>query len=705
MQITSQLLEAPTTDNTSDGDSLVALDASSMKAEDPGSVKSGGPDLDELEADQLKLLDPDVMDSEPLYVAPIGLVTLEDLSLRPQDGYHSSWRALPAAMQGQMPEECLVTIRFQATGPQDIVVGISSIEKPAVPMYEFRIGDKGNLATVLRKKMHAKPVRSIDCMACGKNVDYWITVKSGQIALGIGEVLGEGTLLLYNDEAADVCHRFVSFTNLKHDTVFKNIRIEAFKKDELQPSPERTDFVRVPGSDEGLTSEEKEMLDKCIAKHEAACATLRKRCAKFGSTYVPPTMASNFPWSLLKRISTHKQFSGGVDPTTVEEFDKAAQRAARFNIPVAPAPVPLVDRMKVDLETATSIDEAKRKARSERFTTGDQLPLMALQAQELDVLQVFSKDPDRVDPMPMSIVIPAKIHVFSMDKFICKQIRNNDVIAYFLHYGARDVEWLSDWTFNVVFGSAENASAALAHCSSPLPPKPTTVINTGTTVQTIEDPTKLVDLAALGWRLGNIMTKERRDSHGPQGQWVRVLLRQATHADVLLRKPDKPIPPQGPIPRRGSSVPGSTKLWGEEMWERSRKSSKDDRTERRRIPSKDADVGNGQPATRGRGRGVIRWHGGAAEDTSQVKGKKDTQQGERENEVSQNNTNGIEQPAWPAKKGKGRGVKRYRSEAQEDNDPVEEKEDAPQELERSAKVPRTEEEAHAGDKVVEVAAG
>ena len=38
--------------------------------------------------------------------------------------------------------------------------------------------------------------------------------------------------------------------------------------------------------------------------------------------------------------------------------------------------------------------------------------------------------------------------------------------------GARYVEWLSDWSFNVQFPSAQDAAAALAALSTPLPPVP-----------------------------------------------------------------------------------------------------------------------------------------------------------------------------------------------------------------------------------------
>lgn len=64
---------------------------------------------------------------------------------------------------------------------------------------------------------------------------------------------------------------------------------------------------------------------------------------------------------------------------------------------------------------------------------------------------------------------PHKIHIFSLDKVVCKQIRDNDVKAYFEGFSPKYVEWLSDWSFNVVFQDEEEAKKAAAAKSFALP--------------------------------------------------------------------------------------------------------------------------------------------------------------------------------------------------------------------------------------------
>lgn len=59
--------------------------------------------------------------------------------------------------------------------------------------------------------------------------------------------------------------------------------------------------------------------------------------------------------------------------------------------------------------------------------------------------------------------------MFSLDKLVCKQMRDNDVKAYFEGFGPKYVEWLSDWSFNVVFQDEEEAKKAAASKSFALP--------------------------------------------------------------------------------------------------------------------------------------------------------------------------------------------------------------------------------------------
>ncbi|CAN0000548.1 unnamed protein product [Choristocarpus tenellus] len=129
-------------------------------------------------------------------------------------------------------------------------------------------------------------------------------------------------------------------------------------------------------------------------------------------------------------------------------------------------------------------DEA-RSARASRFGVQDQMWSVQVDEQGLRPADVFIEDPDRADPIPGAKLMTHKVHVFSLDKEVCGKIRDNDVKArtqdgypdaYFEGFGPRYVEWLSDWSFNVVFADEADAKAAFAATSFPLPsPLPTSV--------------------------------------------------------------------------------------------------------------------------------------------------------------------------------------------------------------------------------------
>ncbi|CAM9930376.1 unnamed protein product, partial [Hapterophycus canaliculatus] len=124
---------------------------------------------------------------------------------------------------------------------------------------------------------------------------------------------------------------------------------------------------------------------------------------------------------------------------------------------------------RVDPDVAEMMTEEKRFARSQKFNISDQMWGIQAEDQGLRPADIFCQDPDRADPEPMATTFPHKIHIFSLDKTVCKQIRDNDVKAYFKGFGPKYVEWLSDWSFNVVFQDPEEAKKAAAAKSFGLP--------------------------------------------------------------------------------------------------------------------------------------------------------------------------------------------------------------------------------------------
>ncbi|KAG5186973.1 hypothetical protein JKP88DRAFT_288468 [Tribonema minus] len=585
---------------------------------------------------------------------PEGTFEVEDIDLLPQSGTHIKWTALPA-LGAHQPYELATVVQFSARGAQDVIVALSPNRRPDPPIYEFRIGDEGNLKTVLRKKMHAIPVASAYSMPCSRQqfVDYWIVVKKGgEVSMGIGTSPGKDTILKYQDPNGDAkdllvrsnqCHfqdredgatddpqvskkgrgfqdsenapveqRYISFTCLKHVATFKNIVLRAVAPEDVEVEDSTHPFRRVPGSDEGFSATDKDLLSKAIERYERECDSRRKRAQRFGQPYTVPDIQDVLPWSLLKRLTSHAKLPGGIDPTLTEERERAAKRAARFDLPQALPPQPLLP------DIVEEEDKGRRDKRAARFgiTTDFSLVaalrdqglrfqgaarfgttvdfnfslIVALKQQGLSLEDVLHEDPDRADPLspdadsamtergmygaadePEPVrAIPDKLHVFSLDKFTCKKMRQRDVQAYFGTHGARYVEWINDWSFNVVFPSERDAGNALEECSSTEAEDTDADPGNGAEeagagagegdeadlggkgdVKAMEvDDVKLLDLAALGWRLGRIMRKVSSDKFGAKGEWVRILLRHATTADVLLERPVTPLAPQGPSARR-----------------------------------------------------------------------------------------------------------------------------------------------------------
>ena len=83
--------------------------------------------------------------------------------------------------------------------------------QPNPPLLELRIGDEGNLTTVLRRRMHAKPVAAAPGMPCSRteHVPYWVIIRTAAAAdgsgaavsldFGIGEQVGSGTVLQHTE--------------------------------------------------------------------------------------------------------------------------------------------------------------------------------------------------------------------------------------------------------------------------------------------------------------------------------------------------------------------------------------------------------------------------------------------------------------------------------------------------------------------------
>ncbi|CAM9095482.1 unnamed protein product [Pylaiella littoralis] len=496
---------------------------------------------------------------------PTGVIQIEDQDMLPAANLYERWTATPG-VPGEPLENVTLTLEFEAMGAQDLTVGLASTSGGKGAMYQLIIGNKGNLQADLEKRQgrDVETVASSAGLLCASERAhrYWVAVRNGRVDFGVGDDCGQRTVLSYQDADSPIEVRYVGFTCLRHRAVFRDAKMEAVVGNGPLGAAVETEleFVRAEGCDEGFSGEDKASLDAALEQYQRECETMKRRARKFGGAYSPPFLQDWVPWTIVKRLSWNrdKPMEGGIDSESQEERQKRKLRAERFGgSEIEQESGPPIQRTplaaRVDPDVAEMMTEEKRFARSQKFNITDQMWSIQAEEQGLRPKDIFCPDPDRADPEPMATTFPHKIHIFSLDKTVCKQIRDNDVKAYFEGFGPKYVEWLSDWSFNVVFGDTDEAKNAAAAKSFALPETLSKEIEEA---MGQEEGEAVANLGAMGWRLGVPMCKVMRDRFGPKGQWVRLLLRCAEAQDILLARPSVPAKPGGPVVRR----PGGGRL-------------------------------------------------------------------------------------------------------------------------------------------------
>merc|ERR1719148_486120 len=84
-----------------------------------------------------------------------------------------------------------------------------------------------------------------------------------------------------------------------------------------------------------------------------------------------------------------------------------------------------------------------------------------------------------------AVLVPEKIHLFAIDWAAFKQIRTDDIMAYFADYGPSYIEWLGELSCNVLFEDKYTSARAIEAMSRTIPhpkeclePEDNIVINT-----------------------------------------------------------------------------------------------------------------------------------------------------------------------------------------------------------------------------------
>jgi hypothetical protein len=249
--------------------------------------------------------------------------------------------------------------------------------------------------------------------------------------------------------------------------------------------------------------------------------------------------------------------------------------------------------------------------------------------------------------------VPEKIHLCSIDWAAFKQIRTEDIMAYFASYGPSYVEWLGELSCNILFEDRFSAARALANMSTELPsPPPQEVMNqspeaattteergdadtakdedAAATTAAVEAPP---DLGNMGWRLCHApIRKQSNDRYGRRGTRARVLMRVAATTDILTERPTShPKPPPGFTTKR---VLGPGSDYGRHRQKRRRRNDDDD---------EDAMVGEKQGEPLGLSRGLRASRGGyTVEELEAERARKKQQEEEATVNETETKTGAIE---------------------------------------------------------------
>lgn len=419
-----------------------------------------------------------------------------------------------------------------------------------------------------------------------------------------------------------------------------------------------------------------------LLEYEKERTKAKARAAKFGTEYKEPAPDAFLKWSEARRLRANPErgFITGIDTFSTSEKAKANARKERFKSEARE------ERKRKGLDDGDDVDggmnengeneegmeeDADDVAEWEK-TKKDPLPI-AEAWENWKLVKQFRIDPDgksgndghvakkdgeeeEKEFIPRNVVIvPTKIHIFSIDWAPFKQIRTDDLMSYFRDYGPSYVEWLGELSCNVLFEDKHSAARAFHALSQELPsPPPEPVVEAlnweppaaaadseqpgrfdafvddAKESTTMEETTNDADDAEknsmdattndadgnegdtqkeqqqekegprpdygdMGWRFCKwTVRKVSNDRYGKRGTRARVLMRLATSIDVLDDRPTEwPKPPPGFTTKR-VLMP-----WHDFSGRRQQRGGRKDTKRRRRGGDRDRG-GGGRRDSRGR---------------------------------------------------------------------------------------------------------
>lgn len=472
-----------------------------------------------------------------------------------EDHFHNNLR---------LPIECNVSkgvvVLLEALARECVAVALSpDADFVLGKTYVTHFGASGNVSTVIRRRLPAGGEavdKSFVSRVCSEEswVSYWVCLtSSGKIVSGVGKIPGENCIGIMDDS---LYHQLrpgqdaVRFVGLGNSALGKQARPLKVRNVFVTTVPETLQNKLDNMSDDNLPminieEHQDEEAKAMMEAYNQECKKAMARAKKFGIEYKEPNPQAFLNWSKARKLKANPQkgFATGMDISAPEELEKQRVRAERFGV--------TNDKRTIGSEEEDMIDMEK-----EEENPIEAPPLSVEQAWNNENLtRPYRRDPPKtlwINP-PDTLteeenydteetenpsLVPEKIHLCSIDWAAFKQIRTDDILAYFSIYGPSYVEWLGELSCNVLFQDKFSAARALQNLSQQLPiPPPESVA-----IPADDTP----DLGSMGWTLCcQPLRKIANDRFGRKGTTARILLRVAASTDILLQKPTAtpPCPP------------------------------------------------------------------------------------------------------------------------------------------------------------------
>ena len=449
-------------------------------------------------------------------------------------------------------------LTFEAVAREGIAVALSpQPQYTGGETYEIFYGDRGNTQTLIERRSTlpasgSRNANKISVALPGRHCSekewkaYWIALYQRKVYVGLGENPPQQCLGVLDDiskqdqSATTASSWFVGMGNssMRREgepsflNRYRNIRLAALpswlKESLAAIDPTKRFIINV--NEEEMDEETKAL----FKEYKEECEKARVRAEKFGLPYKEPP--SFLPWSQIRRLQANPTsgFATGMDLQDPAEKAKQEARRKRFGLE------PMETSGATSEANALPIEQAwdnHKLVKHQRVDPPVKLWKIAPTSTTEGGISV-DQSQEFASQLVESVLVPEKIHLFSIDWAAFKQIRTKDLSAYFSVYSPTYIEWLGDLSCNIFFQDKFTAARALENLSQEIPsPPPATVASKA------DD---LPDLGAMGWRFGKtLLRKVADDRYGRRGTTARVLLRLATSHDVLREKPatKSKIPP------------------------------------------------------------------------------------------------------------------------------------------------------------------